>query len=76
MTLREEASFIIPGVEVRGVGEDQEDDLVLSTAISGGADYLVTGDKHLQGIGDYRGVIILSPRAFLDVLEVELHRAQ
>ncbi len=44
------------------------DDLILATAMSSQADYLVTGDKQLQDLGTYQGVTILSPRAFLDLL--------
>jgi predicted nucleic acid-binding protein len=54
---------------VQGIGEDTEDDLGLATAIAGQAEYLVTGDRHLQGIGAYEGVIIVSPRQFLTILE-------
>jgi uncharacterized protein len=54
---------------VRGVATQPKDDLVLATAVSAGAAYLVTGDRPLQSIGQYEGVAILSPRRFLDVLE-------
>jgi predicted nucleic acid-binding protein len=33
-------------------------------AVSGQADYLVTGDKKLQALGAYRGVAIVSPAIF------------
>lgn len=66
--LRARATLIIPTIPVHGVGEDEEDDLVLSTALTGSAEYLVTGDRHLQQIGSYQGLIILPPREFLDVL--------
>ena len=66
--LRSRASLVVPSVPVHGIGEDEEDDLVLSTALTGAAAYLVTGDRHLQQIGRYQGLIILPPRAFLEVL--------
>jgi predicted nucleic acid-binding protein len=44
------------------------DDVVLATAVSAHADYLVTGDTGLLHVGNYEGVQILSPRAFLDLL--------
>lgn len=58
-------------VPVEGVATHPEDDKVLATAISGRADYLVTGDWQLQRLGSYRGVGILSPRQFLALLEDE-----
>lgn len=56
---------------VRGVATQPEDDLVLATALSGQAGHLVTGDRKLQQLGAYRGVIILSSRAFLDWLQTQ-----
>ena len=55
-------------VEVHGVANHPEDDLVLATAVSAQADYLVTGDSQLQKLAAYQGVTIVSPREFLDVL--------
>lgn len=46
---------------VSGVATHAEDDLVLATAVSGEADYLVTGDRQLQKLGSYRGVRIRQP---------------
>jgi putative PIN family toxin of toxin-antitoxin system len=62
------AKFVIPVDDVHGVAEDEEDDLVLATAVAAGADYLVTGDRYLLEIGEFRGTPIVSPRAFLDAL--------
>lgn len=55
-------------IEVHGVATHPEDDLILATAVSAKADYLVTGDAQLQRLEKYEGVIILSPRAFLTIL--------
>lgn len=56
---------------VTGIASHAEDDLVLSTALSAGAHYLVTGDKRLRERGEYRGTQLLSPRQFLAILERE-----
>ena len=66
--LRTRTMIVIPSVAVHGIGDDREDDLVLSTALTGSAEYLVTGDRHLQQIGSYQGLTILPTRDFLDVL--------
>ena len=66
--LRAEATMGVPVTTVHGVGEDEEDDLVLATAIAGDVSFLVTGDRHLQALGQYQNVVILSPRQFLQVL--------
>jgi predicted nucleic acid-binding protein len=69
--LRTSAAIVVPATTVSGVGEDAEDDLVLATAIAVNADFLVTGDKHLQRLNVYRGVMILYPRQLLDLLQSE-----
>ena len=67
--LENDAELTTLTVTVHGVATHTEDDLVLATAISGYADYLVTWDRQLQDLSAYQGVAILSPRAFLKVLE-------
>ena len=55
-------------VRVQRVAAHPEDDLILATALSANADFLVTGDEQLQRLGSYQGVQIVGPRAFLAVL--------
>ena len=55
-------------VQVAGVATHPEDDMILATAVSARADYLVTGDVQLQRLETYRGVAIVSPRRFLEIL--------
>jgi putative PIN family toxin of toxin-antitoxin system len=66
--LRVKAERTTITVVVEGVATHPEDDLVLATAVSAKARYLVTGDKKLQRLRRYRGVTILSPRDFLTLL--------
>lgn len=67
--LRERASIVAITAVVRGVASHPEDDLVLATALSAAADYLVTGDRQLLKLGAYEGVTIVRPRDFLDILD-------
>ena len=53
---------------MQGVAPDPDDDHVLAAAASSQAEYVVTGDQPLLGLGAYQGAAIISPRAFLDVL--------
>jgi putative PIN family toxin of toxin-antitoxin system len=55
-------------VSVRGITTHPEDDLIVATALSAKADYLVTGDTKLQHIRSYNGVTILSPKQFIATL--------
>lgn len=66
--LQEAAVTLLLTTSVSGVATHPEDDLVLATAISAQADYLVTGDRQLLKLGSFEGVAIISPAGFLDVL--------
>ena len=63
------ARIVVPSTTIAGVAPHHEDDLILAAAVTAEADFLVTGDKRFLAVGSYAGVTILSPRAFLDVLE-------
>jgi uncharacterized protein len=53
---------------VQGMATHPEDDLILSTAVSAQADYLVTGDTRLQKLVTFRGVRIVGPSEFVQIL--------
>jgi putative PIN family toxin of toxin-antitoxin system len=67
--LRRFAEIVPVTVDVSGIASHAEDDMVIATAVSAEAEYLVTGDKELQGVRRHRGVRILSPREFLAILD-------
>ena len=66
--LRDYSTIVVPVTTVHGVADDEEDDLVLATAVAGSVSHLVTGDRGLLGLETYQGVDILTPIAFLGVL--------
>ncbi len=47
---------------------DPGDNRILETAVVGGCDYIVTGDKDLLTLGIYKGIRIMKPADFLTVL--------
>ncbi len=69
--VRDEVSRTLekPYFRVEGVATHPEDDRVLEAAVSAGVDYLVTGDRGLQRLGEYLGIPILDPRAFREILD-------
>lgn len=54
---------------VAGVCRDPDDDDVLSAAVEGRAAAIVTGDADLLTLGEYEGIAIVTPRAFLELIE-------
>jgi uncharacterized protein len=47
------------------VSADPDDDKFLACALASGSTCVVSGDKLLQGASGYRGLTVLSPRAFV-----------
>lgn len=63
------ASLVRPSVVLHGVVAYPPDRRVLEAALAADADYLITGDKkHLLPLKSFRGIRIVSPRDFLDLL--------
>jgi uncharacterized protein len=54
---------------VEGVATHWQDDLVLSTALSGDADFLVTGDRELLDLAHPYPFRIVHPNDFIEILE-------
>ncbi len=50
------------------VEEDPDDDIVLSTAYAGVARYIVSGDKHLLKLKEFRGIEIVTVKEMLELL--------
>jgi hypothetical protein len=57
----------VPG-DIVGIASHPEDDLILECSVVAEAAYLVTGDKMLQRLKEFKGIKIVSPREFLDTL--------
>ena len=69
-TLKTGAQLIpVSPQEIISITGDPEDDYVLATAVLGKADYLITGDKKLQYLKNYKKVKILSPKEFIKKLK-------
>jgi putative PIN family toxin of toxin-antitoxin system len=67
--LHEEAGIVRPVRLDERVCRDKDDDVVLATALAGKADVIVTGDDDLLVLKNFRGIEILSPRQFLEILD-------
>ena len=49
--------------------KDKKDIPIIGTALSGNAQFLITGDKELLSLREYRNIEILSPREFWERLK-------
>ena len=68
-TFRNQVRLVDPAPLPAPVCRDRDDDLVLATALSAGAERIVTGDRDLLVLGEYAGVRLVSPRQFIEWLD-------
>ena len=66
--LRFAARVVSPSQTIGLIEEDPADNRVLETAVEGQADYIVSGDRHLLGLGSYEDISIVRPARFAAVL--------
>ena len=67
--LSSQALMVEPTRVLDVVREDESDNRYLACAVEGKARYIISGDKHLLELGEYRGIVILPPAAFVTLLE-------
>ncbi len=64
--IKANSTTVKPRIKVNIVKEDPEDNKILECALAAGANFIVSGDKHLQELGKYKKTKILTPREFFD----------
>ncbi|WP_340098262.1 putative toxin-antitoxin system toxin component, PIN family [Salinibaculum salinum] len=68
-TIRYFAEFVSPQMDITAVEDDPDDDKFLEAAVAGDVDYLVSGDGHLLSLESFRGIEIVEPRTFYELLD-------
>ena len=62
-------AIITPGkLSIEEIHDDPDDNMVLSCAIEGEADFIISGDHHLADLKNYKGIKILDPTTFLKTI--------
>lgn len=62
----EKIARVTPGrLSIQAVKDDPTDDKYLVCAVEGGADFIVSGDRHLKDLKQFRGIPIVDPARFL-----------
>ena len=65
----ENSLLVEPEEEINIVKDDVSDDKFVEAAVTGKADYIITQDNHLLKIKEFRGIKILTPKEFLDIIK-------
>lgn len=60
-----ESSLVHVNEPLNVIADDPEDNKVLECAVSADADFIISGDKHLLNLKNFRGIEILTPEDFL-----------
>ncbi|MHB2037263.1 MAG: putative toxin-antitoxin system toxin component, PIN family [Nitrososphaerales archaeon] len=65
------AKFVRTKSKFKIVKEDPEDDVILATAYDGDAEYVVSGDRHLLNMKEFRGIKIVTADKMIQILSAE-----
>ena len=68
-SLRDATKIVEVKSKFRAVKEDPDDDVFVNTAYDGKADYIVSGDKHLLSLGEFRKTKIVTVDEMLRILK-------
>lgn len=66
--LRAVAILVEPNESLELVEQDPADNKFFECAVAGEATYIVSGDAHVRAVGDYRGIRVLSPSLFAELM--------
>lgn len=67
--LRAACALVRVKSDFKVVAEDPKDNIIINTAYDGGANYIVSGDRHLQRLKRFRGIRIVSPTSMVKILK-------
>ena len=63
------ADVVNPEIKIDAIKADPDDNMILECAVTSGASYIVSGDKHLLDLKEYGKIKIITPKAALDLLK-------
>ena len=66
--IRRTVEIVTVRAQFKVIKEDPDDDLILNTAVSGKANYIVSGDTHLLKLKNFRGTKIVTANKMLEIL--------
>ncbi len=65
------AEVTLGRLRLPGTTRDPKGDAVVACAKEGEADYIISGDQDLLVLGEYEGILIVTPGQFVEMLSVE-----
>lgn len=62
------SKIVYPKKKLKIVKKDPSDNKIIECALEAKASFIISGDKHLLKVKEYKGIKIISPKKFLDLL--------
>ena len=59
------STIIEPSEKLDVITEDPDDNIILECAVEGNVDFIISQDKHLLNLKEFRGIKIMNPTDFL-----------
>ena len=63
------SQIVYPKKKLNVVKKDPKDNKILECALEAQASFIISGDKHLLEIKEYKGIKIISPKEFLNEIK-------
>ncbi|MCX5803952.1 MAG: putative toxin-antitoxin system toxin component, PIN family [Proteobacteria bacterium] len=68
----ERIAIVTPGnTKVNRIKDDMSDNMFLACAVEARADFIISGDSHLKDVKTFKGVRIVSPDVFMQMVNKE-----
>ena len=67
--ISKQATWIEPQKKLDVVPDDESDNRYFECAAAGNAQHIISDDEHLLQVGEYQGITVLTPAAFLALLD-------
>jgi putative PIN family toxin of toxin-antitoxin system len=67
--IEREAIILSDSIKINVINDDPEDNKFLACGIEAEADYIISGDKHLLNLHQYKDIQITTVREFLRIIE-------
>ena len=61
------STIIVPSLKFNEIKEDPSDNIILDCAVEGNVDFILSQDKHLLNLKEFRGIKIINPADFLNL---------
>lgn len=61
-------AFVTPTQKIDVIVSDPDDNKIIECAVAGKSSYIISGDKHLLELGEYKGIAIIKASDFLQLI--------